>query len=683
MQLTFDASPDDFKIFIEEADEQIGILDSGFLELEREASPDLLSAIFRAAHTLKGSSATIGHTRMAQLTHALEGVLDLLRKGDVCVSTALIDGLLQGLDALRLLREEIDTGETGDLELEPVIAKIRSLEMSAPAAEAQAKTGSGSADRVHVLHDDGGTTVLVEIVLAADCAFPAVRAFQAVNELQQLGDVHWTKPSEAEIAAEDVERSVSVLMSTIEDGDQLAGAVKAIIDVVDVTISPYQTEHAAIAEPEIETPMAVEPVAVATVAPGKPIEEKVKPQAPKPAKASKTIRFDVGRLDSLMNLMGEMVVERSRLAQIAATIGERYGEGPQLRELHEATLRMGRVIDELQNQTMKARMLPIEQVFSRFPRMVRDLAQRSGKEVDFIIDGQETELDRSIIEEIGDPLIHLLRNAVDHAIEPPDIRVGAGKSTTGRIRLSAFHSENQIVLEVEDDGKGIDVERLKSKAVERGALTREAADRLTRKEAVNLVFDAGLSTAEKVTDVSGRGVGMDIVRANIEKLNGSIAIETQQGTGTKFTVRVPLTLAIMPVLLVKVESDTCAVPLASVVETLRVSSRDIHTIRGHETVRLRDDIVPLLRLRSLFGRPADTNETHTFIVAVRSNDRLVGLVVDSFLRDENIVIKPLGPVVGSVPGISGATILGDGTVGLIVDVPSLVQRSITLRNQAA
>ncbi|MCS7002250.1 MAG: chemotaxis protein CheA, partial [Dehalococcoidia bacterium] len=492
---------------------------------------------------------------------------------------------------------------------------------------------------------------------------------------------------------ERVGKSVVAVVVT-KDADpvrRLTEVARSVLDVASVDVTPYASAAAAGASPNDglrarehtsarpDAPTADRRVVdLGPEARGSADDDKLKLAGAKIAKMSKTIRFDVEKLDELMNLVGEMVIERTRLIQIASSIEDQFGESALVTDLREASVRIGRITEELQQKTMSARMLPIENVFSRFPRMVRDLAVKNNKAVDFIIQGQETELDRSVIEQIGDPLIHLLRNAVDHGLETPDQREAAGKPRTGTIRLAAYlsESENMIVLEVEDDGRGIDAQKLRAKAVERGLLTREQADRLSDREAVELIFAAGLSTAEKVTDISGRGVGMDIVRANIEKLNGSIVIDTALGRGTKFTVRVPLTLAIIPVLLVLVGDIVVATPLVSVMETLRIRHDEIKTVRGQETVQLRNTVLPLVRLRHVFGMPPAEQSDRAFVVAVKWGERMVGLVVDNLVGNQEIVIKPLGRLFSGVDCLSGAMILGDGRVGLILDVPGLVKRAI-------
>jgi two-component system chemotaxis sensor kinase CheA len=390
-------------------------------------------------------------------------------------------------------------------------------------------------------------------------------------------------------------------------------------------------------------------------------------------RVTQTVRVDVQRLENLMNLVGELVIDRTRLAEVGNGLKARLGNEELLETLEEVSLHIGRITSDLQEEIMKARMFPIDQVFNRFPRMVRDLARKAGKEIDFIIEGRETELDRTVIEEIGDPLIHLLRNAIDHGIEEPAARLKAGKPRHGTVRLRAFHQENQIVITVEDDGAGMDPEKIKARAVARGLISREAAARLGPREALDLIFLPGLSTSDKVTDVSGRGVGMDIVRNHLEKINGTIDIRTTPGRGTCFTIKLPLTLAINRSLLVQAGGRVYAFPLANVVEIISITPDDIQYVHRQQVVVVRGRVLPLIYLGQALGVagavPAGENYA---VVIVGLAEKQIGFIVDNLIGEQEIVIKSLGNFIGKIPGIAGATIMGDGSVALILDVRSLV-----------
>jgi two-component system chemotaxis sensor kinase CheA len=386
-----------------------------------------------------------------------------------------------------------------------------------------------------------------------------------------------------------------------------------------------------------------------------------------------SVRIDVKVLDNLMNIVEELVIDRSRISRVGKVLTAKYEGDEIIQELSETSNHIIKIINELQENIMKVRMVPISTIFSRFPRLVRDLAQKQQKNLDFSVEGGETELDRSIIEQIRDPLLHLLRNAVDHGVEPPGVRRSAGKPETATVKLDARQEQGNIVITLQDDGKGIDTSKLKAVSIKRGLVTEENAAAMSEADAVNLIFIPGLSTAEKATEVSGRGVGMDIVRTNIENLGGSITIETNLGKGTKFTIRLPLTVAIVQGLLISSGGATYIMPLGSVVETLTVAGADIKTINQREVIRLRDSIVPIMGLENVLGRQGSRVKLgeHNLIVVIKAGERLAGLVVDNLMERQEIVVKPLGSYLGDIEGISGATILGDGRVALILDAASL------------
>ncbi|MBB5021432.1 two-component system chemotaxis sensor kinase CheA [Desulfurispira natronophila] len=420
------------------------------------------------------------------------------------------------------------------------------------------------------------------------------------------------------------------------------------------------------AQPAAPTP----PPKTESKAPAKPAS---KPAAPvdERRKVEQTIRVDVDRLDALMNLVGELVLGRNRILQIAGLM-EDNRDGEHVEALSETSAQLSLITTELQMAVMKTRMLPVGKVFNRFPRMVRDLSRELKKDIELVITGEDTELDKSVVEEIGDPLVHLIRNSCDHGVETPEQRLAAGKPKTGQVHLSAYHEGNHIVIEIKDDGKGIDAEKIKQIAIDKGVISDVEASRLSRTEALNLIFAPGFSTAEKVTDVSGRGVGMDVVRTNIEKLNGLIVIDTDMGRGSTFTIKIPLTLAIIQVLLVGTADESYAIPLVSVVETVKVPRTEIKTIERKEVLRLRDEVVPLVNLSDVFDIETEQKD-ELYIVILGLAERRVGLVVDTLLGQEEIVIKTLGDYLKGTPGVTGATIMGDGRVNLIVDVGSMME----------
>ena len=551
-----EVSAEELKVFIEEADEQIALLDRDLVRLETEGDdPELIQEIFRATHTMKGSSAMLGYPRMSELAHSMESLLDSLRSGKISVSAEMVDSLLYGLDILKVLRDALVSPGKGPMDIGPAVARLES------AAETAGSPG------------DGGVT-------------------------------------KAGTAATDREP---------------------------------QTTSA--------------------------VPDRWTQQFPQ------SVRVDVKTLDNLMNMVEELVIDRSRISQINRVLESKYAGDELVRDLSQTSGHVIKVINELQQDIMQVRMVPIGTLFNSFPRLVRDLAQRQGKKVEFTMEGLETELDRSIIEQIRDPLIHLLRNAVDHGVEEPEKRVADGKPPIALVRLSAFQEGGHIVISMEDDGKGIDVNAVKQKAVTNAIISADEAARLSMADAINLVFMPGFSTLEKATDVSGRGVGLDVVKTNIDKLSGSVVTESRPGEGTKFMIVLPLTLAVIQGLLVAVHGTVYVMPLASVTETLLIEQREIMTIRGRNVIRLRNNVIPLLTLdnASELGKRRADHLGKCFIVVAKDGEKSIGVVVDELMEQQEFVVKPLGKFLVDIRGIAGATILGDGQVGLILDVPALIK----------
>lgn len=712
-------TPEDIQVFLEEADEQIQLLEDDLVKLERaERSDELLQEIFRAAHTLKGSSATLGHQKMAELTHAMENAFDQLRRGAIEVTTELMDVLLKALDALSDMKEDLRAGVETGVDVDEIVADItEAIRLSAVDADAEtasstplrtteagksvdetAQMQAAAAQSQHlesVRSSLPGNALHLAVAIDQECPMPSVRAFQVVDLLASVGEIAHSVPSLDDIEAGNVDYSLEAYVITDKSASEIEELVQQISDLIEVRVASIADEEAASAGDLDEPPESGSNEGSAQPAPtdtgsadsgGSQVDGSHHAKSRQPrrgfASISTTVRVDVSKLDTLMNLVAELVIDRAHLAQIAKELESRF-EGSDISEaLDRTSLNVGRVTSELQDEIMKIRMLPIDNVFRRFPRMIRDLSQELGREVDLVIEGQDTELDRSVIEEIGDPLIHLLRNAVGHGIEPPEERVKAGKPRRGLVQLRAYHQENTIVIEVEDDGRGIDVDRVRTRAVDRGIISADAAARISDREAVNLIFASGLSTAQQVDAVAGRGVGMDIVRTNIERLNGSISVETRKGKGTRFVVKLPLTLAIIRAQLVSVGGRIYAVPISSVQINLREPESKITTVKGQETYLYGDRVLPIIRLSEVFGvESTPAEDGRLLIVVVRSSDEQVGLVVDKLMGQQEIVIKNLGGVLGDIRGLSGVTILGDGRLALIIDVPSLV-RSVSTREYA-
>lgn len=684
-------------LFLDESRENLQSLNASLLELERapDDPADALNTIFRVAHSLKGMSATMGFDRMAGLTHRMEEVLSALRDGQAPVTTSVSDVLFSCLDTLEGMVNDIGEGGDGAADTGALLARLDAIlnggaavpaaavaEVAAAAApEAPEAAGASLSqyERVMVAEaaERGMAVFEVSVTLDEECMLKAARAYMVSQAVEGLGEIIKAEPPVEDLEREAFERSFVLWVATEHVRDELHAAVAAVSEVVDCAITSPD-----LGEPvPAESATAAEAATAATAAPPEPpaVEEPpagpasaARPAAPagegaapaRKAKAAQTVRVGTDRLDSLMNLMGEMVIHRTRLGQLASD--------HDLIDLRQAVEEMTRVTNDLQTLIMQVRMMPVEAVFMRFPRMVRDLANSLGKQLELIISGEDTELDRTVIDELGDPLVHLLRNAVDHGLETPDERVAAGKDPTGIVRLSARHEGNSVVIEVAEDGRGIDPARIRDSVVAKGLLSRDEADACSDQEAIDLIFLPGFSTAEVTTDVSGRGVGMDAVRAKINGLNGSVEIRSELGAGSRFTIRLPLTLAIIQALLVRASGDTYALPLEAIEETVVIERGETRPVDGLPCMVLRDHIVPLVSLRDRLRLDGGGDDDERFsVVVVRMGNSRLGVVVDDLVGQQDIVIKHLPEYLGEVIGVAGATILGDGSVALIVDVSAL------------
>lgn len=695
MGLGLEASPEEIRIFLEEAEEQILTLEEGIIDLEKssdELDTELLQAIFRAAHTLKGSSAALGHTGMAKLTHEMENLLDQLRKGTREVTPEFINLLLEGIDALRIYNEEIATDEESGYSPDELIEKLRQIGQSTSQAKKEVSATEESVQTaffvpqlVNIALENaeahGNKVFTIRALLNLENTLPAVRAYQILMLLEEKGTIIASDPTMQNIESELKDSEVKVLLVTGASKGEIEKELANVPDVRKIKIEEINKD----AKPKQETKKEASET--------EQVVEKPKEEAKEESRSEKkdkeltnierkfkadsvissTIRVDVEILDGLMNLVGELVIDRTRLVSEITQLHEAEDKTVPLENLSQTGAHIGRVTEQLQELIMKARMLPLETLFRKFPRMVRDLALKAGKEVELIMEGEETELDRSVIEQISDPLIHLLRNAIDHGLEDPEVREQAGKDKVGKIILSAEPEENYIVIRLRDDGKGIDPEKIARSAVKKGLISAEKANDLSVREAVDLIFMPGFSTSEKVTQVSGRGVGMDIVKKNIENLNGNIQVFTELGKGTEFRIELPLTLAIMRTLLVQSSENLFAIPLGSVAETHRINKKEIKYVNKRKAMTLRGNVLPLVHLEELFDMPIPENLTDNFfVVVVRVAQQQVGLIVQKLIGEEEVVIKTLSKLLGDTRGISGAAILGQGDVALILDVPSLI-----------
>lgn len=650
---------DMLEVFLEEAVEQLQRLDDGFLALEKNPEDlQLVNEVFRAAHTLKGSSATMGFETIAKLTHSMESLLDGVRSGKQPVTPSGVDALLRSVDILRVLVEQTHNDEGSEEISIDAVLELLTKASDNTEVEAVSPVPAASLPEKSIADD----CFRLEIHISHDCVMPSVRGFMAFNAIAGLGDIVSSEPKQESIDDLQSDGTLVVDFRPSVGKEEILRALRGIGEIEALIHEPEEHPSSAAAAPSVQPAAKKSP------------STEAKGEADTQTHTMQTVRVGVDRLDRLMNLVGELVIGRTRIGQIGGVLSTQYERDTNIGDLGEASLQLGRVINELQEQIMSIRMLPVEQVFNRFPRMMRDLSQRAEKKINFVISGQETELDRSILEDIVDPITHLLRNSVDHGIETAEARKAAGKPEVATVRLVAKHEENRIVIEVEDDGHGISAESVKNAAIAKGKISQEAADRLTEQECLQLIFAAGVSTAKEVTDISGRGVGMDVVRSNIERLSGSVEVHTEVGVGTRISMRLPLTLAIVQALITMADNRVFAIPLTAVVETSRCKASDISTIEGYPVLQFRGAVLPVINLKTVFPTRSTIDskmDEETILVVVRAGGQLIGLAVDSLVGEQEVVIKSLGSYFGEVKGISGAALLGDGKIALIVDVAGL------------
>ncbi len=805
------------EVFAEEAREHLQALNQALLDFEKSYDQDVVNVMFRSAHTLKGMSATMGFSEVAELTHNMENLLSPIRQGELKATPPMVDLLFKCLDALQEMIEAHIAGESHSIDISELVRQL-AAHLSGEAAAADAHTVDGAVQpsqrrgRAYPGHPDaaalsamaaapgngmqvyhlrvslheqcemqgvrafmvlrqlrengelfhcdpaeqvlcesefGGTfdvlygsdsspAELIELAkgvsdvqyvdvrlvlaedplaesspasddtgsldifklndyvvalaassiaegarldhvhvrLAPDCSLKSARAFMVYKQLEALGDIIASIPDTEAIEQENFELDLHYLLLSRSSLGSSAKALDGISELESVEVhenlhprteQPAQAETASAASaaggPQLQVvhpPASDAPAATAAATPGG--SEPASGQRAQ-VKQTQTIRVDTERLDVLLNLVGELVIGKTRLASLASST--KSGE------LSGAIEHFGHIVSDLQNIVMQTRMVPIETVFNRFPRMIRDLAKARGKQIELVMTGGETELDRTVIDEIGDPLVHLIRNGLDHGVETPEDRIAVGKPASGTLTLAAFHEGSNVFIQIRDDGKGIDADRIRQKALEKGVITAEQAASMTREQAINLIFAAGFSTAEQITDISGRGVGMDVVRTKIEQLSGEIKVHTEVGQGSTFTIKLPLTLAIVQALLIRVANEDFAIPLAYIEETLKVDPAKVQKVKDQDVYLLRGEILPLVHMHDLLLSPQTEEGRGWRVVVVRSGNARAGLLVDETVGQTEIVIKSLGRHLQNTPYISGGTILGDGTVALILDVPQI------------
>lgn len=672
-------------MFLEESREHLQTLNRCLLELENEPSNlTILDEIFRSAHTIKGMSATMGFTKIAELTHEMENILDLLRKAQLKADHVIVDILFKCVDTLEQLVECVINNQESCQDIIPLVTKLQSLAAGGASLpevpNAASEVGSVAAVRevlpldetdtriVHAAQSQGMNGYELSVSLREGCLLKSARAYMVMRTLEEMGEVIKSIPPVEELEKDNFDFKFQVVVVSDREPEKIQEAVLSISEIEHVDVIPYDK---IVFDNLIDPVMHIQefnPASIPQETNRGSNQNGLHPvAADKKPKGGQSVRVDIERLDSLLNLVGELVINKTRLEQIGLT--------HRLNDLVETIELMDRITTDLQAVVMKVRMVPVGQVFNRFPRMVRDLSRDLKKEVNLIIQGEETELDRTVIDEIGDPLVHLLRNAIDHGVESPAERKAKGKNPVGEIKLIARHEGNNVIILVEDDGKGINPDIIKAKAVEKGVINQADADKLDNAEAVRLLFLPGFSTAETITDVSGRGVGMDAVKTKIEALGGMVDIETKVNEGSKFKIRLPLTLAIIQALLVKIYEEIYAIPLSSIDSTINITPSDIKTIQHQEVILLRGQIIPIIRLAEKLNVPRNNTaaQEELFVVIVHMGDRRAGIIVDTLIGQQEIVIKSLGKLLAGIKIIAGATILGNGQVALILDVGSIIQ----------
>lgn len=691
------------EIFIDETREHLQSLNEQLLILEKEPeNAETINEIFRAAHTLKGMAGTMGYKRMQNLTHNMENIFSEIRNGKMSVTATIVDLLFKGLDALENYLSNISTtGDEGTEEYTEIISQLDvclkqglgelpAAPAAAPAAAAvatetkpEAATDTSAKEKFrafkyadhekHAMNEaisTGQHAYGITVFIQETCLLKAARAFLVFKTLEGLGTVIKSEPAVQDIEDERFDFDFSMVLITKESLDAVKKAIMSVSEVDSVYMSEIKAEEIVMPKEEVvekktETTAAAATAQAAQAAP----EKKQATQTSKPV-VNRSVRVDIEKLDDLMNLVSELIIAKNGLVSINnaddATKQNNSGFNEQIEYLE-------RITTNLHTSVMKVRMVPLESVVNRFPRMIRDLSKKLNKKMELYISGEETELDRTVIDEIGDPILHLLRNAADHGLETNEERVALGKPEVGSIILNAFQEGNNVVIEVKDDGKGINAQKIKEKAIQKGTITAEQGEAMSDKEIIDLLFRPSFSTAEKISDVSGRGVGLDVVKTKIESLGGDVEVRTTVGQGSNFIIRLPLTLAIIQSLMVELGNEKYAIPLGSIQTIEDVPVSDVKYVQTKEVINLRGTVIPLIRLNEVLDvESSKAQDENLTVVIVTKGDKLAGFVVDNLIGQQEIVIKSIGKYINNSKMISGATILGDGEVALILDVNTLV-----------
>ncbi|WP_018921596.1 chemotaxis protein CheA [Salsuginibacillus kocurii] len=683
-------------VFIDESQEHLQLINNSLLELENQPNNlSLVSEVFRSAHTLKGMAATMGYEDLSHLTHTMENVLDAIRNEQLEPDDKVMDAVFGSVDDLEAMIEDIASGGDGKRDIEQAVQQLE-LALNGEVPEVPNQTANATSETEAMLEvgtvldegfdqfemtvltqsqEQGFTVYQLKIELDENTMLKAARVFMVFEILENMGEVIKSTPPVDQLEEENFDNEFVVTLLTKEPGTELEQSIRNVseidnVQMIEINVNELkaglgQQESAATETAVLEksVPTKKQPAS----SPDQKVEDSgSSDQQPKKSDINKTIRVNIERLDVLMNLFEELVIDRGRLEQISSELNNS--------ELNETVERMSRISGDLQEIILNMRMMPVEQVFNRFPRMVRSLSKDLGKQINLTIHGAETELDRTIIDEIGDPLVHLLRNSIDHGIEKPEVRRNLGKSEEGQVELRAYHSGNNVFIEIEDDGAGINKDKVIQKALTNGVVTEEEIEKMSDQQIFSLLFASGFSTAEEVTDVSGRGVGLDVVRSTFESLGGIVEVDSELGKGSIFSIQLPLTLSIIDVMLVEVQTEKYAIPLSSIVETAIVNKEDVYSAHNQKVIDFRGKVVPLIFLQDTFDvQEAGQHDEYYSLVLVNKGEKMAGLVVDSLIGQHDIVLKSLGSYLTNVFAISGATILGDGQVALIVDTNALIK----------
>lgn len=689
------------EIFLDETNEHLQSLNTQILDLESDPeNMDTINEIFRAAHSLKGMAGTMGYKRMQNLTHDMENVFSEVRNGNIKVQPDMIDVLFQCLDALQEYTNNIqNNADEGTNDNEPIIKALNAIinnekagdkPQDKPEKEPVAETPAGGEKWNELTLDDSQINVIneakkqgknvcgINVVVHENCILKAARAFLVFKAVEEKGEIIVSDPSTQDIEDEKFEKDFTLIVLTDSTLDDIIKAASGVSEIASVTGAYIELENNKNYHPEENVRETAEPEDNAKTAAPVSAAAAEKPKAAQTAKANekksgkpvvnRTVRVDIEKLDGLMNLVSELIIAKNSLVSATAQSGQSNNQA-----FNEQIEYLESVTTNLHESVMKVRMVPIESVVAKFPRMIRDLSKTLDKKMELYMTGEETELDRTVVDEIGDPLMHLLRNSADHGLESAEVRAQRGKPPVGSIFLDAYQDGNNVVIEVRDDGNGIDVEAVRAKAIERGTITPEQAVNMTDKEIINLLFLPSFSTAKKVTDISGRGVGLDVVRSKIESLSGEVEVKSELGVGSTWTIRLPLTLAIIQALMVVVGGEKYAISLGSIETIETIEPGEIKLVQNEEVINLRGAVIPLIRLSEVLDIESTKGADESLVVViVKKGDKMAGLVIDELIGQQEIVIKSLGKYIKQCKFISGATILGDGEVALILDANALI-----------